>query len=145
MSEGVGGLNVADELLEQAFVDARAALAALNAVAGLGDTVALVGTNAEATAIDPTAGSLFELVSTSDGGVNDFDLGDAAFDGQEITIYFKTKNTVNVTVTEGAGVTILAWAGTAVASLTLDAADEFVRLKSIRGTWYIMQTTATVA
>lgn len=142
---GVGGRNISDYVVEKSFADARAAIAVLNAIAGVGNTVALAPAGGASVEADPSLGSVFEITSPSTVGAGDVDVGAAAYDGQEITLLLKTKNTQNVTVTAKLGQTIKAWGGSAVATITFDAANEFVRLKSIQGAWFVMQTSGTVA
>lgn len=112
-------------------------------------SVALTGANAAATDLDTTTYGDFRLTTDAETGANDFDLTapGAANVGQMVTVYLVTKNTQNATVTEkSGGCVILANNGGAVASITLDAADEFVVLRAISATtWVIVATNGTVA
>lgn len=127
-------------------LETRRNFAALYHALGLGPTLAVTGANAAATDLDPAQYGRFELSTDPDTGANDFDLMAPAVVGQVVTVILVAKDTQNATLTPDSGVTIVTAAGAAVASITLDANDEFAVLRAIDAArWSVVQTSGTVA
>lgn len=115
---------------------------------GLAPIQTVTGANAAATPLDATAYGRFDLSTDAADGANDFDLSVPAQIGQTVFIRLVAKDTQNATITESAtGPCVIVTAtGGAVASITLDANDEFALLRAVKAnTWAIIATSGTVA